>query len=205
MNKNNEKNIIITMVCAIVLLNSCYIYKPYERPEIVTSGIYRDTRDTFSVNDITNSDTTNMGNLPWKEVFSDVKLQALIEQGLLHNVNLQTAMLRVEASKASLQSARLAFLPSLALSPEGTLSSFDGSAVSKTYTLPVTASWEIDLFGNLHNAKQKAKTTLLQSEAYRQAVKTQVIANIANCYYTLLMLDSQLEISEKTAKSGKKT
>jgi len=186
------------MMCAMALLSSCHIYKSYERPQVNTSGVYR---DTVSVNDTLASDTTNMGNIPWKEVFRDPKLQTLIEQGLSHNVNLQTAMLRVEEAKAGLLAARLAFAPSLALSPQGTVSSFDGSAATKTYQLPVTASWEVDLFGNLLNAKRGAKAALLQSEAYRQAVQTQVIANIANLYYTLLMLDNQLEITEKTAKN----
>jgi len=192
------KKQIILIMCATALLSSCHIYKSYERPQVNTSGVYR---DTVSVNDTLASDTTNMGNIPWKEVFRDPKLQTLIEQGLSHNVNLQTAMLRVEEAKAGLLAARLAFAPSLALSPQGTVSSFDGSAATKTYQLPVTASWEVDLFGNLLNAKRGAKAALLQSEAYRQAVQTQVIANIANLYYTLLMLDNQLEITEKTAKN----
>ncbi len=192
------KKQIILMMCATALLSSCHIYKSYERPQVETSAMYR---DTVSMKDTLISDTTNMGNLPWKEVFRDPKLQVLIEQGLSHNVDLQTAMLRVEEAKASLLAARLAFAPSVALSPQGTISSFDGSAATKTYQLPVTASWEVDLFGNLLNAKRGAKASLLQSEAYRQAVQTQVIANIANSYYTLLMLDSQLEITEKTAKN----
>lgn len=184
-------------MCAAAFLSSCSIYKSYRRPEVKTSGMYR---DTVSVSDTLASDTTNIGNLPWKEIFRDQKLQTLIELGLSHNVDLQTAMLRVEETNANLMSARLAFVPSFTLTPQGTLSSFGGSAVTKTYELPVTASWELDLFGSLQNAKRGAKTSLLQSEAYRQAVQTQVIANIANAYYTLLMLDSQLEITEKTAK-----
>jgi NodT family efflux transporter outer membrane factor (OMF) lipoprotein len=156
-------------------------------------------RDTVSVKDTLASDSTNMGNLPWKEVFRDPKLQALIEQGLSHNVNLQTAMLRVDEAKASLLAAKLAFAPSFALAPQGTVARFSG-VTAETYSLPVTASWQVDAFGGLLNAKRGAKSSLLQSEAYRQAVQTQVIANIANCYYTLLMLDKQLDITEKTAK-----
>lgn len=186
------------MMCATALLSSCHIYKSYERPKVKTADMYR---DTASVNNTLASDTANMGNLPWKEVFRDPKLQTLIEQGLAHNVNLQTAMLRVEEAKASLLAAKLAFAPSLALAPQGVISSFDGNPASKTYSLPVTASWQVDLFGNLLNAKRGAKTALLQSEAYRQAVQTQLIASIANSYYTLLMLDSQLNITEQTAKN----
>jgi len=197
MNKGMKKQI-IGMMCATAIFSSCSIYKTYQRPQVETSGMYR---DTTSVNDTLASDTTNMGNLPWKEVFKDPKLQALIEMGLSKNVDLQTAMLRVEEVKAALLTARLAFLPSLSLSPQGTISSFDGNAATKTYQLPVTASWELDIFGNMLNVKREAQASLLQSEAYHQAVQTQVIANIANCYYTLLMLDKQLEITEKTAQN----
>jgi len=105
------KKQLIGILCVAALLSSCHIYKSYKRPDVATSAMYR---DTLSVKDTLVSDTINMGNLPWKEVFRDPKLQILIEQGLSHNVNLQTAMLRVEESKAGLVAARLAFAPSLA-------------------------------------------------------------------------------------------
>lgn len=191
------KKQIIGMLCATALLSSCHIYKSYDRPEdIQTAGLYR---DTLSSGDTLVSDTANFGNLPWREVFTDPQLQALIQQGLNDNTDLQTAALKVKESQAALLSARLAYAPSIGLSPQGTLSSFDHSAASKTYSLPVTASWEIDLFGKLLNAKRGAQVTLLQTKAYRQAVQTQIIAAIANTYYTLLMLDRQMDISEQTA------
>lgn len=108
---------------------------------------------------------------------------------------------RVKQAEATLLSSRLSYLPSLSLSPEGSLSSFNHQAVTRTYQLPVAASWEVDLFGNLLNAKRGAKASLLQSEAYKQAVQTQLIASIANSYYTLLMLDRQLNISEETTRN----
>ena len=101
-------------------------------------------------------------------------------------------------------SARLAYAPSLGLSPQGTISSFDKNAATKTYSLPVTASWQVDLFGQLLNSKRNAQVTLKQMKAYRQAVQTQVVSNIANMYYTLMMLDRQLEITKATAEILKK-
>lgn len=179
-------------------MSSCNIYRKYQRPEVVVNGLYRDvTSDT----DTLKSDTANMGNLPWKEMFTDSKLQALIEEGLANNLDLQTAALRVKEYEAQLLSARLAYLPSFNLTPTGTVASFDNSKATQTYQLPVVASWEVDLFGRLLNSKRAAKAALLQSEWYRQAVQTQVVAAIANGYYTLLMLDAQLSLSEETAKS----
>jgi multidrug efflux system outer membrane protein len=95
--------------------------------------------------------------------------------------------------------SRLSYLPSLSLDPQGTTSSFDKAKASWTYNVPVSASWEVDIFGRLTNVKRQAKAALSQSQAYSQAVQTQLIANIANLYYTLLMLDRQYEITTETA------
>ena len=190
------KKQIILMMCAAALFSSCGIYNSYKRPnDITVEGLYR---DTVAVNDTLVSDTTNMGNVSWREMFRDPKLQTLIEQGLAHNTDLQTAMLQVKQAQASLMTARLSFLPSLTLSPQGGITKMENTPSYRTWQAPINASWEADLFGNLLNTSRGAKASLLQSEAYEQAVRSQVIANIANLYYTLLMLDRQLEISEET-------
>ena len=187
---------IIYPLCMAALLGSCHIYKPYSRPEVDTQGLYR---DPVSVNDTLVSDTVNMANLPWEKVFTDPQLQVLIRLGLERNTDLQTAMLQVKEAQASLMTSRLSYLPSLTLAPQGGVSSFDRMKGSWSWSLPVSASWELDLFGKILNTKRAAKAALLRSEAYRQAVQTQVVAAIANYYYTLLMLDKQLQITEETA------
>ena len=185
---------IIGMMCLTAMVSSCHIYKSYDRPETIdASGIYRDpVSDTDT---LVAADTTNFGNLAWKEVFRDAKLQALIEEGLSNNVDMQAAILRVEEAKVMLTAAKLAYLPSFNLAPQGTLSSFDKSKTSKTYQLPVAASWEIDLFGKLLNAKRGERAAYLQSQYSQQAVRSQIICGIANTYYSLLMLDKQVEIT----------
>ncbi len=196
------KKQIIYMLCATALLSSCHIYKSYDRPEdIDASGLYR---DPVLPNDTLVADTVNFGNTPWREVFTDPQLQALIETGLERNTDLLSAIEQVKAAQAPLLASKLAFIPSLSLSPQGTISSFDNSKATKTYTLPVTASWQISLFGGLLNAKRGAEANVALAKANKQAVQTQVIANIANLYYTLLMLDRQLEITKGTAEVLKK-
>lgn len=191
------KKKIIYLLCATALLSSCHIYKSYDRPEdIRTAGLYR---DPFSATDTLVSDTANMGNLSWKEIFRDPQLQALIERGLENNVDMQAAILRVEEAKVMLTSAKLSYLPAINFAPQGTITTLDHSRNVKAYTIPAAASWEIDLFGKVLNAKRGAKSALLQSEAYKQAVRSQLIAGIANTYYSLLMLDKQVEISEETS------
>lgn len=188
---------IIVLTTATALLSSCGIYTKYQPAETTPDNLYGE--------EVAVNDTTNFGNVNWRELFTDPQLQALIEQGLQNNTDLRSAQLQIEEAEAALMSAKLAFLPSFALSPQGTISSFDGGKATKTYTLPVTASWELDIFGRLRNAKQQAKALYAQSKDYQQAVRTQLIAGIANVYYTLLMLDEQLAISQQTEDAWKET
>lgn len=191
------KKQIIGMMCLTAMMSSCHIYKAYDCPETIdASGIYR---DPASATDTLASDTANMGNLPWKEVFRDAKLQALIEEGLANNVDMQAAALRVEEAKVMLTAAKLSYLPTINFTPQGTLSSFDKSKPTQTYQLPVSASWEIDLFGKILNAKRGQKVAYEQSKYSEQAVRSQIICGIANTYYSLLMLDRQVEITTETA------
>ena len=180
------------MMSAALLLTSCGLYNKYERPDVDTKGLVRDTvslTDTLAV-----ADTTSFGNLPWRSLFTDPQLQTLIQQGLDNNPDLLNAALNVHMVNEALKIAKLAFLPSVAISPQGTLSSFDGAAATKSYSLPVTASWNVDLFGNLLSAKRSAQMQLIATKDYQTVVKCNVISAIANLYYTLLMLDRQIEI-----------
>lgn len=197
-----SKNILI-MISAAALLSSCGIYGKYERPEVNTTGLVRDV--TSNTDTLAVTDTTSFGNLPWRSVFTDPQLQALIEQGLAHNTDLLNAALNVKMVEAQLSVAKLAFVPSFTFSPQGTISSWDGSKATKTYSLPVNASWSIDLFGNLLNQKRSAQMALLATKDYQLVVKTNLIANIANAYYTLMMLDKQLEIVDNMTSLTKDT
>ena len=183
---------LMIMMSAALLLTSCGLYNKYERPDVDTKGLVRDTvslTDTLAV-----ADTTSFGNLPWRSLFTDPQLQTLIQQGLDNNPDLLNAALNVHMVNEALKIAKLAFLPSVAISPQGTLSSFDGAAATKSYSLPVTASWNVDLFGNLLSVKRSTQMQLIATKDYQTVVKCNVISAIANLYYTLLMLDRQIEI-----------
>ena len=191
------------MISAAALLSSCGIYNKYERPEVNTTGLVRDeasATDTLAV-----TDTTSFGNLPWRSVFTDPQLQSIIEKGLANNTDMLNAALNVKMVEAQLTAAKLAFVPSFTFSPQGTISSWDGSKATKTYSLPINASWSIDLFGNLLNQKRSAQMALLATKDYQLVVKTNLIANIANMYYTLMMLDKQLEIVDNMTGLTKDT
>lgn len=175
-------------------LSGCSVYRAYERPEMtVADSLYRQP--------VAPADTSSIASLSWKELFTDPQLQQLIEAGIRNNSDLNIARLRVKEAEALLKSARLAYLPSLSFTPQGNLSHVEGAKTTKTYDLAVSAEWEVDIFGRVTNAKRGAKAVFEQSEAYRQAVQTQLVATIANNYYTLLMLDEQLAISERTVEN----
>lgn len=193
-----KQHIIITLAVSSVMLSSCGIYSKYKPATEVPENLYG--QET-----VVTEDTVTLGSMNWREVFTDPQLQTLIEQGLQNNTDYLSAQLRVEEAEATLLSAKLAFLPSFAFSPQGTVSSFDSHKATQTYSVPITAGWELDIFGKMRNAKKQAQALYAQSQDYRQAVRTQLIAGIANTYYTLLMLDAQLEISEQTASSWKET
>ena len=191
------KRQIILLAIAALTLNGCGIYHKYQPANTVPDHLFgaEIAADTLS----------NTGSLGWREFFTDPLLQELIQQGLQNNTDLQSAHWRVEEARASLQAARLAYLPSFALSPQGTVSSFNKGKAGQVYSLPVTAAWEIDIFGRLTNAKRRAKALYAQSQEYELAVRTQLIANMANAYYTLLMLDAQLKISKETEEKWKES
>ena len=186
------KRIIIGLLL-LTGLSGCHIYRTYERPELSgVDSLYRVPAMT--------EDTMSLADFSWKELFTDTVLQQLIEKGIANNTDLNIARLKVREAEALLTSSKLAYLPSVSLTPQGTIKSIEGNSPTKTYNLAASADWELDIFGRLTNAKREAKAVLEQSQAYKQAVQTQLIATIANSYYTLLMLDKQLDISKRTAE-----
>lgn len=193
-----EKNIshIVVAACMASMLTGCGIYTKYRQPETNTDGLFGALPEEVDT-------TSSLADLKWEELFTDASLRKLITRALEANTDLNVARLKVEEARASLSAAKQAYLPSAQLDLEGALSSFDGSKPTKTYSLGASASWELDFFGKLTNAKRRERAALEQSEAYRQVVQTQLIATVAESYYTLLMLDEQVAVTTETVESWK--
>ena len=189
----------------LLSLSSCGLYNKYDRPDAVTDDIVRDP--VAHNGSLLSTDTTSFGNLPWRELFTDPQLRLLIEQGLEKNPDLLNAALNVQMVNEALKCARLAFLPSVALTPQGTISKLmtDPAVTTKSYQLPISASWNVDLFGNLLNAKRSAQMQLIATKDYQTVVQCNIISGIANLYYTLLMLDRQVEIVNDMEQLTKET
>jgi multidrug efflux system outer membrane protein len=193
-----EKNIshLVVAACMASMLTGCGIYTKYRQPETNTDGLFGALPEEVDT-------TSSLADLKWEELFTDASLRKLITRALEANTDLNVARLKVEEARASLSAAKQAYLPSAQLDLEGALSSFDGSKPTKTYSLGASASWELDFFGKLTNAKRRERAALEQSEAYRQVVQTQLIATVAESYYTLLMLDEQVAVTTETVESWK--
>ncbi|TDG37063.1 efflux transporter outer membrane subunit [Pedobacter changchengzhani] len=188
----------------IFTLSAC-VTKQYQSPSVVKDNLYRD---------VNTADSTTIATLPWKTLFSDPTLQALIEQGINGNLDLKQAIERIKIAEATLMQNRLALLPSL----QGDLSVTDNkqsqravnfpagtiNLETQTYKAQLSTSWEADIWGKLSSARRSAYASYLQSDAVKRAVQTQLIANIANGYYNLLALDKQLKITQETIESRRK-
>ena len=186
---------IIIYIVVLLVAGGCSTYKKYSRPE----GINMDS--LFGEDILQTDDTITMASMPWQEFFKDYRLQALIDTGLTNNSDLKVASLRVAAAEARLSSARLSYLPAVSLNPQGNISTYGGEKAIKTYSLGLSAEWEIDIAGRITNEKRAALATLEQQKSYRQAVSTQLVATIANTYFNLLTLDEQLSISEQSLEA----
>lgn len=195
-------NIILVGLAALSLTGCKSLYGQYERPSVNVQGIVRDpvsATDTLAV-----TDTTSLGSMPWREVFTDPQLQVLIQKALDNNTNMLNAALNVDMAEAQLKAAKLAFIPQFVFTPQGTITRFNNTT-TKSYSIPVNASWNLSLFGGLTSAKRAQQIVLLQSQDYKRSVQTSLVANVANLYYTLLSLDKQMQIVSDMEKLTKET
>ena len=180
------------MSALTLMMSSCHIYNKYQLPQ--DNAVAADYRQALE-----QQDSTSLAYMGWREIFTDPLLQGYIEQALANNTSLENARLNVDIAKAQLQGAKLSYLPSLAFSPNGGTASYGGSHMNWSYTLPLAANWEIDAFGKILNRKRGAKATVEQSQAYEQAVRSQIVAGVASTYYSLVLLNRQLDLTKRTA------
>ena len=175
-------------------LSSCNIYKKYELP---TENSYV---KTYEESLQAQKDSTSLPYLKWEEVFTDPVLQGYIRTALENNKDLDNAVKNIDMAKAQLKGAKLSYLPAVGLNPNGGASKYGENEMSKwSYTIPMSISWEIDLFGKILNRKRGARIAVDQMEDYWQAVRSQIICSVANCYYSLMMLNQQLDLTERTS------
>jgi NodT family efflux transporter outer membrane factor (OMF) lipoprotein len=186
------KNIIIVAAVG-TMLTGCGLYNKYEKTVEEPAGVFGNSQDIVSA-----SSESTIADMSWREFFTDPMLQNLIEQALANNTDLNTARINIEKSQISLKTKKLAYLPSVSFSPQGSLSSFDGAKATKSYTIPLDVSWDVDLFGSITNKKRAAQAALLQAQMTEEATRSNLISTIAQEYFLLQLLDREMEILIKT-------
>jgi len=199
MNNKYTKGVILLGLVASIGFSSCQVVNKYESPEYDSEDLYRGENPV---------DTTTIANIPWREYFKDPILQALIEEGLEKNFDLQIAFTRIKQAEASLSMARAAYFPTVALAAnvQQSRSSVNSTGGDKNvlgyhttdYSLGIAATWEADLWGKMNRESRASYAQFLSSHAYKNLIQTSLISNIATSYYSLLALDEQLKITKET-------
>ncbi len=193
-------SLILAASLSVTALSGCGIYKKYDVKDI-DSQLVKEYAEALQIQD----DSTAFGNLSWRAVFTDPALVDLIQRALDNNKDLRNAKLNVDIAHAQLKGARLSYLPSLAFAPNGAGAKYADNDFSWTYQLPLAVSWEVDIFGKILNTKRGAEMAELQSRAYEQAVRSQIIAGVAQCYYSISALEAQLKLSRETSELWKES
>lgn len=179
----------IWLMAGVMLLSSCSLYQHYEAHETVPADLMGDA--------VQSGDTMSLGDLGWRQLFTDPLLQQLIERALQNNTDLQQAQLAVQQAQNDLASARLGELPLISFAPSGELYHIDG-VTTRMYNVPLTVTWQAGIWGQTKTKKQIAQARRQQQEDYRRAVQVTLAANVASTYYQLVMLDRQLQILQET-------
>lgn len=177
-----------------LLMVGCAVQKP-----VVVEAI----RPNLLESDITLADSVSMRS--WQEIFVDEPLQALISEALDSNADVRTMQLNVEQAAIQMWVAKLSYLPSFALSPSGTVAKANGVPVSTSYELPLTMSWELNLGGQVEAQKAATKYQWMNTQEQLNYTRLQLVAAVANTYYTLIMLDEQLRLSEQSVQLQRET
>ncbi|MCG1035118.1 efflux transporter outer membrane subunit [Polaribacter sargassicola] len=199
-NKNFSKTILLVAVS--LTLQGCFTAKDYTRPELKeTEGLYRTENLP--------KDSISIANLSWKNLFTDTYLQQYITEGLQNNMDVRIALQQIIAAEAYVKQGKAGYFPTLSIGPNYTRQEFSensqfGSIFTggiNTFDVTANLSWEADIWGKIKSNKRATQAAYLQTVAAHKAVKTQLIASIANTYYNLLSLDAQLEVTKKTIAS----
>ena len=187
--------VIAPLMLAALAIAACKVTKPYRRAEnIAGKSLYRDTTIT---------DTTTIANIPWQQFFADSPLQRLIEEGVRNNLDLGIAVARIHEAEANFRQSKEAFYPSLLANANASIQKSPGAPSTQTFEAYLSSSWQVDLWGKLRSTKKAELAALLQSDAYRRDVQTQLVTNIATDYYALQAYDEQLRITLATVDNRK--
>jgi NodT family efflux transporter outer membrane factor (OMF) lipoprotein len=187
------------LVLIVTVMQSCFVAKDYKRPELKTADLYR--------NEVVSTDTTSLANLSWDKIFTDPLLQGYISKGLQNNLDIRIAMQNLVAARATMKQGKAGYFPTLSVGTDWThqelsrnsqFGAFLADRSTNQFQMLANLSWEADIWGKIRSNKRAANAAYLQTTAVNQAIKTQLISNIAVIYYQLLSVDGQIKVAEET-------
>jgi len=202
-----RSNIIIILLLALAW-SGCSVPSYVPTPNVVPA-MFRNSPGV---------DSSSIGSIPLKSFITDPVAQALIDTALVKNYDLQIALKNIQTAEVLFKQSKLGQLPELKLQVTGStsrpsdnslnglsLSQFTGSTHIEDYSANLGLSWEADIWGKIRNQKAAALASFLQTEEARKAIQTSLVANVAQGYYNLLMLDAQLDVARKNLKLNDST
>jgi multidrug efflux system outer membrane protein len=188
------------------LLAGCAMGPNYHRPSLDVPAQYRDVAPTGAA-----GDALSLGDSGWWEVYSDADLQALLSVAVKSNLDVKIAVARIDEARAQLGSTRLAYLPQVSIDAgAGRAKTSDYARLPGTPRInneeqvQILASYQVDLWGQLRRTTEAARANLLASQYAKRAVSVTLVATVANAYFGLISLDSQVEITRRTVVSREK-
>jgi outer membrane protein, multidrug efflux system len=203
MKKYITKTVMVAILITTIL--SCSVSKDIETPKNAFPENFRNTS--------VSKDTTSIGDLEWKNFFTEKDIVQLIDNAVVRNNDLQIAAKNIEIAQYRFTQSKWNNVPQANLfvtagTNRPSENSFTGMNLSQAlgqkhiedYSAGVTLSWEADIWGKIKNQKKGAFANYLQSEEVKKALQTTVVANVSKGYYNLLMLDAQLEIAKKNVQ-----
>jgi multidrug efflux system outer membrane protein len=202
---------ILSIILLIAGLTSCLVGPKYERPAMQANTAYTGGDTTIAVTTVVLDSSAikdSLALIAWTEVYKDPELTKLIQTVLKSNLDLLTAISRVEEARAIYGISKSGLYPSFGYSVNAGVNSVDENAQQvaagvdgQSYGAYATMNWEIDLFGKLRHQKRADWEQFLATENNAQAVRVSLIAETATLYFLLRDADNRLAIANKTVIS----
>jgi HAE1 family hydrophobic/amphiphilic exporter-1 len=201
--------LIVLGIMVTLGFSACKVSKDMAIPAAQLPISFQGSARTVPAGAVT-ADTAAMASIPWKDLFTDLTLQQLIDSAIAHNYDMQLALKNIESARLVLGQTKLSYLPEIDLNVTAntsrpsdnslngiSLSQFLGSKHIEDYSANASLSWEADIWGKIRNRQSRALATYLQSEEARKAVQTNIVSGVSRGYYNLLMLDAQMAIARR--------
>lgn len=187
------------LVFVMVLAQSCFVAKDYEKPSVNTDNLYR-TKEI--------ADSTSLAKMSWDKIFTDELLQKHIAEAIQNNLDMKIALQNMAAAEATMKQGNAGYLPIVNGNATWTHQEISensqfGRLFSSIdqYELSARLSWEADIWGKIRSNKRAFVAKYLESAVARQAIQTELIASVASVYYQLLALDAQINVVNTTLEN----